>query len=207
MPFASPNGWPRRQRVLELTAALEMLDRTIGRDGHKHTVVLGDSPDDALHIEHLSITQQNGVLMIEGAHVRIARGEKILVKGELGTGKSTLIRAMAGLWPWGTGKILRPRDAHVAFLPQQPYIPLGTLRQAITYPTRDPTGRRGHRGGLRRCGLAPSAAPRRGGALGQGAVRRREAAARLHPPPGAPPDIVIMDEATSALDERQPGSR
>ena len=64
------------QRVLELTAALEMLDRTIGRDGHKHTVVLGDSPDDALHIEHLSITQQNGVLMIEGAHVAPSAGQK-----------------------------------------------------------------------------------------------------------------------------------
>ncbi len=191
------------QRVLELTAALEMLDRTIGRDGHKHTVVLGDSPDDALHIEHLSITQQNGVLMIEGAHVRIARGDKILVKGESGTGKSTLIRAMAGLWPWGTGRILRPRDAHVAFLPQQPYLPQGTLRRAMLYPDTDrpvpdavladALGRVGLRHLVRRLDEEDHWT----GIL-SGGEKQRLAFARLLV---APPDIAIMDEATSALDE------
>ena len=106
-----------------------MLDRTIGHSDTSDTIVLGFSPDDAVHIKDLSITQQNGVLMIEGADVMIPQGEKILVKGQSGTGKSTLIRAMAGLWPWGTGQILRPASARMAFLPQQPYIPPGTLRR------------------------------------------------------------------------------
>jgi putative ATP-binding cassette transporter len=191
------------QRVVELTAALDMLDQTIGRTGMKHTVVLGESPDDAIHIEHLTITQQNGLLMIEGAHVRIARGEKILVKGESGTGKSTLIRAMAGLWPWGTGRILRPPNARMAFLPQQPYLPQGTLRRALLYPgTERPVGDEALAEALERCGLG-HLVPRldeddHWSAILSGGEKQRLAFARLLVDP---PDIAIMDEATSALDD------
>ena len=56
------------------------------------------------------------------------------MKGESGTEKSTLIHAMAGLWPWGSGEILRPEGAYIAFMPQRPYFPLGTLRAALLYP-------------------------------------------------------------------------
>src|SRR4029453_18073624 len=105
--------------------------------GSDQTVVLGASPDDPLHIENLSIKQQNGSLMIDGAGAVIAQGEKVLVKGESGTGKSTLIRTMAGLWPWGSGKILRPEKARTAFMPQRPYMPLGRLRHALIYPALD----------------------------------------------------------------------
>ncbi|HZB36584.1 MAG TPA: SbmA/BacA-like family transporter, partial [Beijerinckiaceae bacterium] len=96
------------QRVVELRRMLENLEATIGRHGSDTTVVLGPSPDDAIHFRDVSITQLDGKLMIEGADVVIPRGEKVLVKGQSGTGKSTLIRAMAGLWPWGSGEILRP---------------------------------------------------------------------------------------------------
>ena len=192
------------QRVVELTDALDDLDESIGRHGSSETVILGWSPDDAIHIEDLSITQQNGALMIEGASTRIGRGEKVLVKGESGTGKSTLIRAMAGLWPWGSGRILRPRRSRVAFMPQRPYLPLGTLRHALVYPAPDdgtiPDDRL--RDALRRTGLSHLA-----GRLDDedgwdtilsGGERQRLAFARLL---ADPPDIIIMDEATSALDE------
>jgi putative ATP-binding cassette transporter len=191
------------QRVVELTTALEMLDRTIGRTGSEQTIVLGDSPDDAVHLNNLSITQQNGTLMIEGADVVIPRGEKILVKGESGTGKSTLIRAMAGLWPWGSGQILRPSGAHMAFLPQQPYIPLGTLRQALLYPASDDgIADEVVADALRRCGLT-HLVPRlheedQWTVILSGGEKQRLAFARLLI---RPPDIAIMDEATSALDE------
>ena len=125
------------QRVVELVDAVDELEDTIGRYGTDETVVLGKSPDDAIHIEHLSIKQQNGSLMIDGADAVIGQGEKVLVKGESGTGKSTLIRTMAGLWPWGSGKILRPEKAAIAFMPQRPYMPLGTLRHALLYPAAD----------------------------------------------------------------------
>jgi putative ATP-binding cassette transporter len=191
------------QRVVELTDSLEFLDRTIGKSGNEETIVLGDSPDENLHIRQLSITQQNGTLMVEGADVVIPRGEKILVKGESGTGKSTLIRAMAGLWPWGSGQILRPKSAHVAFLPQQPYIPPGTLRHALLYPSHEeavPDDVLVE--SLRRCGLG-HLAPRldetdEWSMILSGGEKQRLAFARLLV---SPPDIAILDEATSALDE------
>ena len=191
------------QRVVELSDVLDDLDATIGRYGSSSTVVLGDSPDDSLCICDLSLTQQNGKLMIEDADVVIAPGEKVLVKGESGTGKSTLIRAMAGLWPWGSGQILRPKGATFAFMPQRPYLPLGTLRHALLYPAEDegqPDEALAE--ALRRCGLA-HLVPRlheedQWESILSGGEKQRLAFARLLV---SPPDIIIMDESTAALDE------
>ena len=191
------------QRVVELSDVLDDLDATIGRYGSSTTVVLGDSPDDSLCICDLSLTQQNGKLMIEDADVVIAPGEKVLVKGESGTGKSTLIRAMAGLWPWGSGQILRPKGATFAFMPQRPYLPLGTLRHALLYPAEDegqPDEALAE--ALRRCGLA-HLVPRlheedQWESILSGGEKQRLAFARLLV---SPPDIIIMDESTAALDE------
>jgi putative ATP-binding cassette transporter len=191
------------QRVVELIDAVDVLDETIGRYGSDQTVVLGASHDDAIHIEHLSIKQQNGSLMIDGADAVIGQGEKVLVKGESGTGKSTLIRTMAGLWPWGSGKILRPEKARTAFMPQRPYMPLGTLRHALIYPALDlDVSDETLREALRRCGLTHLVerldAEDQWDAILSGGEKQRLAFARLLV---NPPDIVIMDEATSALDE------
>ena len=189
-------------RVIELDEAMDNLDATIGH-GTKETIVLADSQDDALHIENLSITQYDGKLMIEGAAVVIAKGEKVLVRGDSGSGKSTLIRAMAGLWPWGSGRILRPKAAKIAFMPQKPYLPDGTLRACLLYPAQasnisdELIGQ-----ALQRCGLAHLAMQLdiegSWGHILSGGEQQRIAFARLLL---NPPDIAIMDEATSALDE------
>jgi putative ATP-binding cassette transporter len=75
----------------------------------------------------------DGSAVVNEADIEIATGEKVLVVGESGTGKSTLVRAIAGLWPWGGGEILI-KDEGLFLMPQQPYVPLGTLRRAVTYP-------------------------------------------------------------------------
>ena len=89
--------------------------------------------DGALQLRDLSVTLDDGTAVVNEADIEIAPGEKVLVVGESGTGKSMLVRAIAGLWPWGTGEIL-VNDAGLFLMPQRPYVPLGTLRHAVTYP-------------------------------------------------------------------------
>ncbi|MBV9702599.1 MAG: ABC transporter ATP-binding protein/permease [Methylobacteriaceae bacterium] len=190
------------QRVVELIGALDDLDATLG-DGSGETIVLGDSADDSLRIEELVIRQSNGRLMIDAPEVTVPRGQKVLVKGQSGTGKSTLIRAIAGLWPWGSGRILRPKGARIAFMPQRPYIPLGTLRHALLYPGTDrEAGDDELRKALKRCGLMHFADrlddEEPWDRIMSGGEQQRLAFARLLIDP---PDIIIMDESTSALDE------
>lgn len=191
------------RRVSDLTDALDRLDATIGRRGREETVTIGESPDENVRLNNVSIAQHDGSIVIEDADTTIAPGEKVLVRGESGSGKSTLIRAVAGLWPWGSGEILIPRGARMAFMPQRPYFPLGTLRAALLYPNierQEPQER--IEDALQRCGLA-HLIPRldedeNWTAVLSGGEQQRAAFARILLDP---PDVLIMDEPTSALDE------
>jgi putative ATP-binding cassette transporter len=94
----------------------------------------GEATSDAMAIENLEVSLPNGCAALTEKTVEIASGERVLILGDPGTGKSTLFRAFAGLWPWGRGTLrLPPREATV-FLPQQPYLPPGTLRHALASP-------------------------------------------------------------------------
>ncbi|HXW20083.1 MAG TPA: ATP-binding cassette domain-containing protein, partial [Roseiarcus sp.] len=75
-----------------------------------------------------------GAPLLDGAELSISAADRIAVVGRNGSGKSTLFRAIAGIWPFGEGVILEPK-AKIMLLPQRPYIPLGTLRNAIAYPS------------------------------------------------------------------------
>ncbi|HYZ61203.1 MAG TPA: ABC transporter ATP-binding protein/permease, partial [Acetobacteraceae bacterium] len=188
-------------RVTGLWTAFTALDKSVGSDMHDRIVITG-SPDDAVRLEDLSVAQFNGRVMINEASTAINRGDKVLLTGESGTGKSTLIRAIAGLWPWGSGRVLIPENARVAFLPQRAYIPVGTLRQVLHYPitAREPSDEE-LGAALRRCGLQ-HLIPRldeedRWDKLLSGGEQQRIGFVRLLV---QRPDVVIMDEATAALD-------
>jgi putative ATP-binding cassette transporter len=91
------------------------------------------SPDE-MTLENLEIASPAGCTMLEERKVVVKAGEHVLVVGEPGAGKTLLFRALAGLWPWGAGRIGRPRGATVFFVPRQPYLPPGTLREILAYP-------------------------------------------------------------------------
>ena len=78
--------------------------------------------------------------MLSERNVEIAPGNRVLIVGERGTGKTILFRAIAGLWPWGSGSVSRPAEG-VMFMTRQPYVPLGSLRAALTYPSPETTYR------------------------------------------------------------------
>ncbi|MFZ3181381.1 MAG: ABC transporter ATP-binding protein/permease [Methylocystis silviterrae] len=190
------------RRVAALDLFFDDLDKlAIGAE--EKMIDLAFSDDGALHLCGLSIAQHDGTLMLADSDAVIGRGEKVLVKGDSGAGKSTLIRAMAGLWPWGSGRILRPRDARIAFMPQQPYMPRGTLRDALDYPRDDtpPDPARTEKI-LAACGLAHLVSrldeEQSWSDVLSGGEQQQLGFARVLL---KRPDIIIMDEPTSALDD------
>ncbi len=86
-----------------------------------------------LRLDGVTLRLPDGSLLIDGAQASFPAGQSTVIQGRSGSGKSTLFRALAGIWPFGAGQIERPAGSYL-FIPQRSYIPLGTLRHAITYP-------------------------------------------------------------------------
>ena len=99
-------------------------------------IELASGPDGALKLDRLELDLPTGETLVSRASLDIALGSRVLLQGPSGSGKSTLFRAIAGIWPFGRGRILHPAQFDRLFLPQRPYFPLGTLREALCYPSR-----------------------------------------------------------------------
>ena len=92
--------------------------------------------DDGLFsVDSLSVRTPAGQLLVEDLTLTVPTQASILIRGKSGVGKTTLLRALAGLWPHTDGNVRRPAGKQALFLPQKPYLPLGTLRAALYYPT------------------------------------------------------------------------
>ncbi len=87
-----------------------------------------------LGIAGLDLALPNGERLLKGLNLTLPKGSSTLISGASGSGKSTLFRALAGIWPFGSGQVQVPAGARVLFLPQKPYIPIATLRDAVKYP-------------------------------------------------------------------------
>jgi putative ATP-binding cassette transporter len=192
------------RRVSALMLSLDALEKAEGGQGVSRIHRNDDGKTAALTLRDLSITLDDGTAVVDEAEVAIKQGERVLIAGDSGTGKSTLIRAIAGLWPWGEGKIEVRKGAKLMFLPQRPYIPIGSLRRAATYPeAADSRTAEDVAEAFRRVGLehliprldeeAPWDQTLSGG------EKQRLAFARVVL---QDPDIIVLDEATAALDPR-----
>jgi putative ATP-binding cassette transporter len=189
------------RRVASLLVSLERLERSDREGGSRH-IVIGESERSALELRDLSVTLDDGSVVVNDAVVQIERGQRVLVEGESGTGKSTLVRAISGLWPWGSGEILIQKGARIFLMPQRAYVPLGTLRRATTYPSSpDDVEHDVVCNALEKVGLGYFVERLDEDSHWEhslsGGEKQRLAFARLLI---LRPDIVIMDEATSALD-------
>jgi putative ATP-binding cassette transporter len=142
--------------------------------------------------------------LLTDTSLRFAAGENVLITGPSGSGKSTFFRALAGIWPFWKGRIVLPKGARLLFLPQKPYLPIGTLKHAITYPLQtDAVGDAEAGEALASAGLGHFGAD-----LGReenwaqvlsGGEQQRVAFARalLNKP-----DWLFLDEASAALPEQ-----
>jgi putative ATP-binding cassette transporter len=151
----------------------------------------------------LSIDLPNGQRLIEAAGLELQPGQRVLLHGASGSGKSTLFRALAGIWPFGRGEITQPAAPRVLFLPQKPYLTIGSLREQLCYPAGpDRFTDEALCAALTDCRL-----PHLAGRLDEiqhwaqllsGGEQQRIAFARALL---QQPDWIFMDESSSALDE------
>jgi putative ATP-binding cassette transporter len=103
----------------------------------EHRIQFVEAPADKCIFENLQVATPTGCTMLGEQHVEIALGDHVLIVGEPGTGKTLLFQAIAGLWPWGSGRVALPASDGVMFMTRRPYVPLGKLRAALTYPSRE----------------------------------------------------------------------
>jgi putative ATP-binding cassette transporter len=151
----------------------------------------------------VDLYRPDGQPLIANVNFSLRRGDTVLLDGASGSGKSTLVRAIAGIWPFGRGEIRAARDARMLFLPQRPYLPIGVLRDVVSYPMPA----RGVADGTLREALEVVGLTELAGRLDEAAhwalqlspgEQQRIAFARALV---QKPEWLFLDEATSAVDE------
>ena len=119
------------ERLAGFERVLERMRRAAALgDGVRHV----DGDDTRLTVEDVDLHLPDGRPLVTHVNLSLLRGDSVLLGGASGSGKSTLFRAIAGIWPFGRGEIRASPRARVLFLPQRPYLPIGTLRSVVSYP-------------------------------------------------------------------------
>ncbi len=186
-------------RLIGFMASMEKVRAESAQlDGERAEGVQGE-----LALESLSLSLPQGRPLAADVSIALKQGEHVLLSGASGSGKSTLFRALAGIWPYWKGRIRLPKGARLLFLPQKPYLPIGTLRHATSYPGDASLHSEAEvKGALEAVGLAHLAADlersENWAQVLSGGEQQRVAFARalLNKP-----DWLFLDEATASLPE------
>jgi putative ATP-binding cassette transporter len=112
-----------------------VIDTDVQHDVESRIAFVTGEPGE-FSIDDLEIASSTGCTMLEEKKIEIKAGERVLIVGETGTGKTLLFRALAGLWPWGAGRVAHPKGEELLYMPRTPYLPPGTLREVLAYPSR-----------------------------------------------------------------------
>lgn len=183
---------------------LSSFDAAIERAQATEAPPISRIADAHISIDDLTLSLPDGRRIVGAQHLVFSPGEPVLLSGPSGSGKSTLFRAIAGIWPYRQGAISIPAGARVMLLPQRPYIPIGSLANAMVYPADlgafskteiEEALEAAHLGAFRNRLNEEDAWSQR---LSGGEQQRVAIARALL----AEPDWLFLDEATSALDEK-----
>src|SRR3990167_5417546 len=200
------NAYPQvadwRATLLRLTTFLNHMYEVDQNASVQNHLVYNLESQPRIVTQNLSISTPLGQALLQGVNQEFIHGQHYLIKGVSGVGKSTFVRTLAGIWPYGQGQITLPNQHTIMYLPQKPYMPIGTLAEALTFPhKRQTVAAEKLRQILVDCNLGQL-----GNRLYEVATwsqqlspgeQQRVALARalLHQP-----DWVFLDESTSALD-------
>jgi putative ATP-binding cassette transporter len=127
-------GWKATvDRLLTFQEAMDQAANQTKRTG----IAVTRNGTDRVYTERLELHLPDGRAILPDMNVSVVPGERVLISGPTGAGKTTLFRAVAGIWPFGRGSVHIPESARLLFLPQRPYLPIASLRAATTYPAAE----------------------------------------------------------------------
>jgi putative ATP-binding cassette transporter len=189
--------------VVERLAGFDRALEYVRRQSTESGVRVAAGRPTHLTVEGVDLDLPGGQPLMANINLSLRQGDTVLLGGASGSGKSTLVRAIAGIWPFGRGDIRVPQDARVLFLPQRPYLPIGVLRDVVSYPMpADGVDDKTLREALEAVDLKELTGRLDEAAhwalqLSPGEQQRMAFARALV----QKPDWLFLDEATSALDE------